>query len=113
MTRMRLGVFVAGGLLVALLLAFFVSPLASREPDGLDKVAAERGFADQETTHALDGVPTAGYAVEGVDDGWLSTGLAGLIGVAVTFGIGIGLFRLVQRAGRRSDPTLSSSASSA
>ena len=106
MAKVRLGVFVAGGLLVALLLAFFVSPEASSEPDGLNKVAIERGFADQETAHALEDVPTAGYAVEGVDNERLSTGLAGLLGVAVTFAIGAGLFILVPRLRRRSAPSL-------
>ena len=108
--RVKLGVFVAGGLLVALLLAFFVSPEASSQPDGLDRVAIDQGFAEQEEAHALDGAPTAGYAVEGVDDDRLATGLAGLIGVAVTFAVGAGLFLLVQRAGRRSEPPLSQTA---
>ena len=108
--RVKLGVFVAGGLLVALLLAFFVSPAASSKPDGLEKVAIDQGFADQEEAHGLAGAPTAGYAVEGVDDDRLSTGLAGLIGVTVTFAIGAGLFLLVQRAGRRSEASVSQTA---
>ena len=40
-------------------------------------------------------MPTAGYAVEGVDDDRLSTGLAGVIGVTVTFAIAGGLFLVV------------------
>jgi hypothetical protein len=105
MTRLRLSVFIAAGLLVAFALAFFVSPEASSKPDGLNKVAIEEGFADQEEVHALEDAPTAGYTVEGVGNERLSTGLAGIIGVAVTFAAGAGLFFVVRRARRaRSEP---------
>ncbi len=99
-TRAGLGLFIGAGLLVALALAFFVSPQASSEPDGLNKVAIDKGFAEQERAHSLDGSPTAGYAVEGVDDDRLSTGLAGVIGVVVTFAVTGGLFLVVKRTGR-------------
>jgi cobalt/nickel transport system permease protein len=90
--RLKLAAFVGLGLAVALALAFFVSPQASSEPDGLNKVAADEGFADQETAHALDDSPVAGYEVDGVDDERLSTGLAGVVGVTVTFAVMAGLY---------------------
>ena len=99
-SRLRFGLFIGAGLLVALALAFFVSPQASSKPDGLNKVAIDEGFADQERAHALDSSPTAGYAVDGVDDGRLSTGLAGVIGVTVTFAVAGGLFLVVKRTRR-------------
>jgi hypothetical protein len=40
--------------------------------------------------------PVADYTVRGVDNERLSTGLAGLIGVLVTFGVGLGLFALLR-----------------
>ena len=86
----------AAGLAVALGLAFFVSPHASSQPDGLSKVAIDEGFAEQESDHALAETPTAGYGVEGVDDDGLSTGLAGLLGVVLTFGLMVGLVYLVR-----------------
>ena len=103
MKRVRLGAFIAAGVVIALALAFFVRPEASSKPDGLNKVAIDKGFDDQKAAHVLDDVPTAGYVVEGVDDERLSTGLAGIIGVAVTFAFGAGLFFLVRRA-RRTPP---------
>jgi hypothetical protein len=108
-TRVGLGAFIGVGLLVAFALAFFVSPQASSKPDGLDKVAVDKGFDDQEQAHSLEGAPTAGYAVKGVDDDRLSTGLAGLIGVGVTFAITGGLFLVLKRTGRlgRGRPTTS------
>lgn len=92
MDRRSLTLFLVGGLIVALGLAFFVSPLASSEPDGLNRVAVDQGFAEAEREHALAGSPLAGYAVKGVEDERLSTGLSGLIGVLVTFGAGMVLF---------------------
>jgi hypothetical protein len=99
----RFGAFIVGGLAVALALAFLVSPSASNDPDGLNKVAMDKGLADAETDHALDDAPTAGYQVRGVDDERLSTGLAGVIGVAVTFAVAGGVMLMVRRA-RRSTP---------
>ena len=101
--RLTLGILIAIGLTVALGLAFFVSPQASSQPDGLDKVAIDKGFADREKPNALDGAPTAGYAVKGVDDDRLATGLAGLIGVTVTFAFGAGFFYLVRQTRRSND----------
>ena len=88
---------VVGGLLVALGLAFFVSRFASSSPDGLNKVAIDQGFDDTETNHATADGPFAGYGVKGVDDQGLSTGLAGIVGVVITFGIGLLLFVVVGR----------------
>ena len=102
--RMTLGIFVAAALAVALALAFVVSPQASSQPDGLNKVAIDKGFADNETTHALDDGPTAGYAVKGVDNERLATGLAGLIGVTVTFAAAGGLFLVVRQTRRTTEP---------
>lgn len=103
--RITIGIFIAGALAVALALAFFVSPQASSQPDGLDKVAIDKGFSDNEKPHALGEVPTAGYAVKDVDNDRLATGLAGLIGVTVTFVVAGGLFLLVRQT-RRSPETI-------
>jgi hypothetical protein len=94
---------VVGGLLVALVLAFFVSPQASSKPDGLNKVAIDNGFAAQEKAHALDDLPTAGYAVKGIDNDRLSTGTAGVIGVMVVFAAGSTLFAVARRTRRRDE----------
>ncbi len=96
MDRKNLTLFIVGGLLVALGLAFFVSPYASSSPDGLNKVAIDQGFADAETDHATADGPLAGYGVEGVDNDALSTGIAGIIGVAIVFGAGMILFGLLR-----------------
>jgi cobalt/nickel transport protein len=95
-----LRMFLAGGLLVAVGLALLVSGFASSSPDGLEKVAEDKGFLDTAKDHLLADGPLADYAVKGVGNERLSTGLSGLIGVLITFGVGWGLFALVR--GRRS-----------
>jgi hypothetical protein len=94
--------FLLAGLLVSLLLAGVVSGFASPEPDGLEKVAQDQGFAQTAQDSALADSPVADYGVAGVDDERLSTGLAGVLGVGVTFAFGLGLFALVRR-GRTND----------
>ena len=94
--------FLVAGLLLALVLAGVVSGFASSSPDGLEKVAQDKGFAETAEDSALAGSPVADYAVDGVEDERLSTGLAGVIGVGVSFAFGLGLFALVRR-GRSGD----------
>jgi cobalt/nickel transport system permease protein len=86
---------VGGGLVLALVLAFAISPFASSDPDGLERVAIDRGFDDTATEHAAADSPLAEYAVSGVD-GRASTALAGIIGVAVTFAVATGAFLVVR-----------------
>ena len=88
--------FLVAGLLLALALALFVSPFADSDPDGLTKVADEQGFSQAEQEHDLADSPVADYEVRGVDDDRLGTGVAGVIGVLVTFGLGVGAFALLR-----------------
>lgn len=83
--------------LVSLLLAGVVSYYASSSPDGLEKVSADHGIAEQAKDHDLDGSPLADYGVSGISDTRLSGGLAGLIGVGVTFVAASGLVLAVRR----------------
>ncbi len=92
------------GLVVAVALATFASPFASSSPDGLEKVAADKALDTDVEAHALAGGPLADYGVEGVDNARVSTGLAGLIGVAVTFAVGFGVFAVIKRARVEPDP---------
>ena len=108
MRSSSLRIFLLGGLLVAIGLAMLVSGFASSSPDGLNKVAEDHGIAASAKEHLFENGPLAGYAVRGVDNDRLSTGISGLIGVLVTFGVGLVLFGLVRvpRSGHdRSEPT--------
>ena len=67
----------------AIVSAAGLSLLASSAPDGLERVAADLGFAVTGPGSILSGGPLADYAVRGFDGLW-STSLAGLVGVAAT-----------------------------
>ncbi|MGX6748122.1 energy-coupling factor ABC transporter permease [Streptomyces xantholiticus] len=86
-----------GGLVTSLVLAGFVSFYASASPDGLEKVASDKGFDKSVEEHAAAGSPLADYGVEDIDDTRLSGGLVGVIGVGATVAVGSGVFYAVRR----------------
>ena len=88
------------GLVVALAIAVFASPFASGSPDGLEKVAEDRGFIESaEGKEVWQGSPLPDYTIPHVRSESLSTGLAGLLGTAGVFTIGFVAIRLL---GKRS-----------
>ncbi|MEU1216956.1 energy-coupling factor ABC transporter permease [Streptomyces sp. NPDC005790] len=87
----------AAGLAAALVLAGFVSFYASASPDGLEKVAADKGIDEKVQEHGAADSPLADYGVEDVDNARLSGGLAGVIGVGATVVVGSGVFWAVHR----------------
>lgn len=96
--------FLAAGAVVALALAGIASFYASSQPDGLERVAADHGFADDATDHAAADSPLSDYAVSGVGDRRLSVGLAGVVGVAATAVVaGGGFWLLTRRKGGEGD----------
>ncbi|MFJ3723966.1 energy-coupling factor ABC transporter permease [Streptomyces sp. NPDC090045] len=99
----------ATGLVTALVLAGFVSYYASASPDGLEKVAADKGIDEKVEDHAAADSPLADYGVKNVDDARLSGGLAGVIGVGVTVAAGTGIFWAVRR--RRTEELTATSVS--
>ncbi len=85
------------GLVLALIAAGIVSYYASSSPDGLEKVAGDHGFLQNASDSANAALPTAGYAISGVDNERLSVGLAGVLGVVVMSVVAFGLFWLLAR----------------
>jgi cobalt/nickel transport system permease protein len=83
--------FVVAGVLVALLVSAVLSQFAASDPDGLQSVAEQTGFADQERSHALSDGLFAGYATSGIGNQTLSLAVAGMAGVAITLAVGSGL----------------------
>lgn len=96
----RLWLFVGSGLLVALIVAGVVSGFASGSPDGLERVSIDQGFDQAAADHALADSPLADYSVDGVENERLSTGLAGVIGVALTVAVAGALFSGLRLYGR-------------
>lgn len=85
------------GLVTSLVLAGFVSFYASANPDGLEKVAHDKGIDKKTEKHASAGSPLADYGVKDIPDARLSGGLAGVIGVGATVVAGSAVFRAVRR----------------
>ncbi len=84
----RGGLVWVAGLVIALLLAI-ASPLASKHPDGLMRVAIQYGFMNstQEPVYSL--IPH--YLFPGVPDKTLATILAAILGTLVVFGVAFGV----------------------
>ncbi len=73
------------GLVTAAGLALFLSPLASKLPDGLDHVAETHGFATAARSAWALHTPFAEYTVPGIGSPSVATALAGLLGTATVF----------------------------
>ena len=97
--RIPLGVFIAVALALAVGLGLAVSPYASSHPDGLEKVAEDKGFLENGRLHEVqEDAPIPDYAFPGIDNARLATGVAGFVGVLgvfiVAWGLAFGLRRL-------------------
>ncbi|MFH8365991.1 energy-coupling factor ABC transporter permease [Streptomyces sp. NPDC018031] len=86
-----------GGLAATLVCAGVVSFYASADPDGLEKVAHDKGFDAKAEEHAAKDSPLADYGVEDITNARVSGGLAGVIGVGATLAVGSGVFFVVRR----------------
>ena len=100
-SRNRNVTFALIGLGIALAIATFLSPFASQNPDGLDRVAQDHKF----DTKAAADTPAKQlpfhqvfeeYAVRGVPEA-VATPLAGIIGTLAAFGLAWGIGKVVVR----------------
>jgi len=96
--RRGLDGFIWIGLGIALLMALFLSPFASSSPDGLEKVAEDKGFAERGKVWDLwKHAPLRDYAIPWIKDAKISTALSGLIGTAAIFLIALGIGKLLKK----------------
>jgi cobalt/nickel transport protein len=85
------------GLCAALLLAFFFSPFASEQPDGLERAAEDKGFLEKgEVAPALT-FPLPDYAWPRLENARLGTSLAGAAGTLIVFASGYGIAALLRK----------------
>ena len=99
-------IFLLSGLALALGIAAFLSPFASKDPDGLDRVSQDLKFEKKATEQpATKQLPFAQifeeYSVKAVPNEKVSTALAGVTGTLVVFGLAWGIGKL---AIRKSEP---------
>lgn len=85
-------------LALAIVLGAAFSPFASSAPDGLEKVAVEQGFGDRARLAPVqERAPAHDYALPGIANARLATGLAGLAGVIGVFLLGAGVVAAIRR----------------
>jgi len=104
--RTRDMVVYGGAIIIGIVL--FVTPFASRWPDGLESVASKLGFDRAIIDHPPLSTPLVGYKVPGIDSAVGATVLAGLIGTVVMFFVGLLLARIVSRRRPGVEPRLGS-----
>lgn len=80
------------GLLIALALVL-LAPLASSSPDGLERVAEDKGFISAAEDPPYEVI--ADYLFPGVENEAAATILAGLVGTVIVFGMGFAVAYLV------------------
>jgi cobalt/nickel transport protein len=96
-------------LLVALAVAVVLSPFASSNPDGLERVAEDKGFLERGEGKEVITAPIPDYLLPGVENERLATAAAGFVGTLVTFGLMYGVGRLMagsKAAPQRTDPSV-------
>lgn len=94
----------AGLFVTALVLAGVASFYASGSPDGLERVAEDKGFIDTADEHAAADGPMADYQAKGIEDKRLSGGLAGVVGSLVVLVIAGGVaYGVRRRPGRTAE----------
>ena len=91
------------GLALAVAVVVVLAPLASPDPDGLERVALDAGFAEQGQEAAFELLPD--YSVPVLGDGPLSLIIAGLVGVIVIVSVMWLLGRALSRRTRLSRHT--------
>jgi cobalt/nickel transport protein len=101
-------IVVMAGLGVALVIAIALSPFASKDPDGLDRVAQDLKFEDK----ALENSPAKQlpfarffdeYSFKVVKDQKVATAIAGVIGTISTFGLAWAVGKLARKKADKGD----------
>jgi cobalt/nickel transport system permease protein len=100
--------WVVAGLILALIVVLF-SPLASADPDGLERVAEDVGFLQLGQAAPYNILPD--YTIPFLGETSISTIVAGLIGALLVAAIAVGVGYLLRRQSARSIPKAESSAS--
>jgi cobalt/nickel transport protein len=97
--KKQLDGFIWVALGVTLLIALFFSPFASESPDGLEKVAVTKGFAEKgEGWTFWKYAPLPDYAIPWIKNKKVSTALSGLIGTLAIFFIALGIGKFIKKS---------------
>ena len=81
-------------LAVSIIIAGFVSWFSSTHPDGLERVAEDKGFIEKAEESSYKIFPD--YSIPGINPFW-SNGIAGIIGTLAVFGLVMLLGKFITR----------------
>lgn len=84
-------------LLLAVVVAAFLSPFASPHPDGLERVAEDLGFLKKGESPVLRFSLMPDYTVATINDERVSTALAGVTGTLITLAFVWGWTKLISK----------------
>ncbi len=82
------------GALIASFILALLSPVASSSPDGLERVAEDKGFIEAARESWYELIPD--YTMPGIGSEVLATVISGVLGTALLFGIGYGIARALK-----------------
>ncbi len=82
---------------IALLVAIVLSPFASPHPDGLERVAEDKGFLEKGEGEPLVASPIPDYTFPGIHNEKVATAVAGVTGTLIVFGLGYGLAKVLKK----------------
>lgn len=95
MSISKRGIFL--GFIAAIFLALFISPFASQWPDGLEKIAQDKGFLWRGEGRPLFHSLIPDYIWPGIKNEKLATSTAGVLGTLIVFGLGYIIARLLKK----------------
>ena len=79
MKELKILILIIVGLIVLI-------PLASSEPDGLEKTIQSLGIEEEESSFSA---MMPDYNVQGIQDPFISTAISGIIGIFLILGVGL------------------------
>jgi len=88
-------VFIVIIAIAAIFIGLFLSPLASKYPDGLEKVAEKLGFADKATNIVNFKFIIPDYTFPGIKSSFWQTSLAGFFGVLIVLTIFVLIYLII------------------
>jgi len=100
--KLRYFGLIAAGLGIALFITLF-SPFASSHPDGLERVAEDKGFLEVADSPPYELI--SDYVFPWVDNEDLATVLSGIVGVLIVAAVVFAVAFLLSRAGGAQHPT--------
>ena len=83
------------GIAIVALVVVVLAPLASSDPDGLERIAEDNGFIGQ-AQNVVGGL-FGDYGIPGIDDPTVSTILSGLLGVGILLAVVFVVGRVLAR----------------